>query len=95
MIENNGVMATWKKALLVNAGGVIGVAISLFIVPAQTSFWLWVVVSVTILLVLNYAFFFWRRNGQSDQGKPNRSTLVICVGCIVLLVDLVLRYLHS
>ena len=95
MIQNNGAMPTWKKALLVNAGGVIGVAISLFIVPAQTSFWLWVVVSVTILLVLNHVFFFWRQTGHSDQEKPSRSTLVICLGCIVLLVDLMLRYLHS
>ena len=87
-------MATWKKALPVNAGGVIGVAISLFIVPAQTSFLLWVLVAVIILLVLNYIFLFWQHTGQSDQGKPSRSTLVICLGCIVLLMDLLLRYLH-
>lgn len=93
-LQNNDLMPTWKKALLVNGGGVIGIAMSLFIVPAQTSFWLWVVVAVTVLMVLNYIFLIWRRTGEGDQGKPNRSTVLIFVGCIVLLLDLVLRYLH-
>lgn len=95
LIQNNGAMATWKKALLVNAGGVIGIAISLFIVPAQTSLWLWAVVAVAVLMVLNYVFLIWRRPEQSDpQGRPSRSTIVICLGCLVLLLDLALRYLH-
>ncbi|HEV2401993.1 MAG TPA: hypothetical protein VGS27_33990 [Candidatus Sulfotelmatobacter sp.] len=88
-------MPTWKKALVVNVGGVIGIAISLFIVPAQTSLWLWAIVAVAVLTVLNFVFLVWRRKDRNDpQRKPSRSTVVICLGCIVLLVDLVLRYLH-
>lgn len=88
-------MPTWKKALVVNVGGVIGVAISLFIVPAQTSLWLWAIVAVAVLTVLNFVFLVWRRKDRNDpQRKPSRSTVVICLGCVVLLVDLVLRYLR-
>ena len=88
-------MSKWKKTLLVNTGGVIGIATSLFIVPAQTSLWLWLVVAVAVLMVLNYVFFIWRRTSQSDsENKISRSTIVICLGCVVLLLDLMLRYLH-
>jgi uncharacterized membrane protein YfcA len=88
-------MTTWKRALLVNAGGVIGIGVSLLIVPAQTPLWLWAVVAVVVLMVLNYVFLIWRRTDQSaPQRTPSRSTIVICLGCIVLLFDLVLRYLH-
>ena len=87
-------MSMWKKILLVNLGGLVGIIISLFVASPQTPFWLWAVLSAAALAVLNYVCFGWRRTANSGSRRGAKSTVVIALGVVVLLVDLILRYLH-
>jgi hypothetical protein len=87
-------MSTWKKIALVNGGGLVGIIISLFIISLQTPLWLWVVVSAAALAVLNYVCFGWRRTVSGGSKSGAKSTVIIALGLVVLLADLILRYLH-
>jgi hypothetical protein len=87
-------MSTWKKVVLVNAGGLIGVVISLFIVSPQTPLWLWGVLSAAAIAGLNYFCFGWRRTATSGAKNGVTSAIVIGVGLVVLLLDLLLRHVH-
>jgi len=87
-------MSMWKKMAFVNGGGLVGIVISLFIVSPRTPLWLWAVVSGGTLIALNYACFRWRRTTNSQGKSGTTSTVVILLGLMVLLLELVLRYLH-
>ena len=65
-------MPTWKKALVVDAGAVIAITISLFTVPAQTPFWLWAVIAVASLIVLNYVFFISATGGATRSSRKSK-----------------------
>jgi len=86
-------MSLWKKIALVNSGGLVGIIISLFIVSPRTPLWVWAVVSAAALAVLNYVCFGWRRTASSDAKSGAKSTVIIALGVVVLVLDLVLRYL--
>ena len=92
-LETKGLtMSTWKKVTLVNGGWLIGIAISLFIVPPNTPLWLWATVSGTVLAVMNY-FFFGRQRGIASERKVGlMGTVVGGAGLIVLLLELIFRY---
>jgi uncharacterized membrane protein YfcA len=87
-------MSTWKKVLAVNSAGLLGVILSLFIVPSQTPLWMWAIVSVVVLFVLNYLCFGWRRRVNDKGIDKTKSTAVIALGFVVLLMDLILRWFH-
>ena len=86
-------MSTWKRVALVNGGGIIGIIVSLFIVSPRTPLWLWATLSAGALLVLNYVCFVRRKVRDERKGESNTTAIVI-LGFVVLLLDLVLRYLH-
>ncbi len=87
-------MSSWKKIVLVNGGGFVGIIISLFVVSPKTPLWLWAVVSAGALAVLNYVCFGWRRTASGGSKSGAKSTAIIALGVVVLLLDLILRYLH-
>ncbi len=75
-----------------NGAWVIGLVISLFIVPPTTPLWLWATLSGLILVVLNYIFF--GRTGASGRKVGPLNTVVIGVGAALLLLELALRYFY-
>jgi hypothetical protein len=86
-------MSTWKKIVIVNGGGLSGIVISLFIVPAGTPLWLWAAISGIVLALLNYLFL--RAKGRNPmKPKTTVSTAIVLIGVGVLLLDLIWRYLH-
>ena len=87
-------MSIWKKIALVNSGGLVGIVISLFIISPQTPLWLWAMVSAAALATLNYVCFGWRRTASGGSKSGAKSTVIIALGLVVLLLDLILRYLH-
>jgi len=87
-------MSRWKKIAVVNGGGLVGIIISLFVISPQTPLWLWGVVSAAALAVLNYVCFGWRQTAIGGSKSGARSTVIIVLGVVVLLLDLILRYLH-
>ena len=87
-------MRMWKKIGVVNGGGLVGIFISLFIVSPQTPLWLWAAVSGGALAALNYVWFAWRRTANGERKSGVKYTAIIMLGLMVLLLDLVLRYLH-
>jgi hypothetical protein len=80
---------------VVNVGALAGIGVSLFIVSPRTPLWLFAALSVVSVAVLNYVCLGWRRTANGETGNsPSRSTVVICLGCLVLLLDLILRYVN-
>src|SRR5436309_14017648 len=72
-----------------------GVLISLFIVPPSTPVWLWATVSAAFLLVLKcYLLFRLKRKTTGEREVGFRSTLVRSVGVLILLLELLSRFLH-
>jgi len=86
-------MSTWKKIAVVNGGGLAGIIISLFIVSPQTPLWLFAALSAAALGGLNYVCFG-RQTASGERKSGIESTLVIAVGCLVLLLELLFRYWH-
>ena len=87
-------MSSWKKVALVNMGGLLGVAGSLFILPPNTPLWIWATASVVCLAALNY--FLIRRLRKSTGERTVRPTanIVMWLGIVVLLMELAFRYWH-
>jgi uncharacterized membrane protein YfcA len=87
-------MSTWKKLALLNAGWVIGIFISLFLVPPSTPLWLWATVSGLFIAILNYIFFGRQRRAPNRRKNDAMTTAVASVGLLVLLLELIYWYMH-
>jgi hypothetical protein len=84
----------WKRIALVNGGGLVGIIISLFIVSSPTPLWLWATLAGVALATLNYVCFGWRRTAGSEGTSGTKSTAIMILGSVVLLLELIFRYLH-
>jgi multidrug transporter EmrE-like cation transporter len=87
-------MSTRKKALLLNTAWLIGIAVSLFIVPPSTPLALWSSLGVLGFVVLNYAAFR-RRKTASGLASIGVATAVSWMGVLLLILDLIARYFFS
>ena len=88
-------IANWKRLLLVNVCGAIGVFASIFILPSNTRFWLWAAVSAIVLLILNYLAFSRARSGAANEKVTPAATTVAFLGVFILVIELVLRYVFK
>src|SRR5580704_12306560 len=70
-------MSTWKKVVLMNGGGLIGILLSLFIVLPKTPLWLWATISAAALAALNYVSFGRRPTASGGSKSGWKSTAVI------------------
>lgn len=86
-------MSRWKKVLVFNAGWLIGITISLFVVPPSTPLWMWASLSILVLALLNYVSFKQKREAASGRNIA-AATTVVWLGIIVLLLDLLVRHLR-
>lgn len=86
-------MSTRKKLVIVNISGLIGIAISVFIVPLTTPFWIWAPISAAVLLLCNY-FALTHKPNLDRTTKDAGSGLVIALGCGLLILELALRLLR-
>lgn len=86
-------MSTWKKIVLLNVGLFGGIFLSIFLAPPETPVWLWAAISVILVAVMNY--LAWRRlKGANVERKSSLETnAVIAFGVLVLLLDLIFRYI--
>jgi uncharacterized YccA/Bax inhibitor family protein len=89
-------MKTWQTYSLMNLAALAGIAISLFIVPGETPFWIWAACSALGLALCNLLIYFRavrRRNATSASAK--REWVVALFGLAFLIIDLVLsRFLN-
>ena len=72
----------WQLVLIVNVSGLLGIFITLFTLPGNTPFWLWVGASIFALAVMNVIVLFrFRSAGQDAEPTDSRkSTFVVAVG---------------
>ena len=84
-------MKTWKKVTLVNVGCLLGIGVSLFIVPPNTRLWVWATSSVVCLAGFN--FFLHRRlqKGTGERKTGFTTGIVIFVGALAILLELIIR----
>jgi hypothetical protein len=84
-------MKAWKQYTLLNIGAVIGVGISLFIVPENTPLRLWAIMSFISIALLNYGLYL-RRHPTRKQA---RGTIIIWCGFVLLIADLLFSRFHT
>jgi len=81
-------MKPWKKFAAINVGALIGIGLSLFIVPPNTPFWMWLAISTATIAIFN--FFLYRRL-KKPVGAPKAEPIPaiiawICTGFFLLEV---------
>jgi drug/metabolite transporter (DMT)-like permease len=87
-------MTPWKKFVGVNVGMLIGIGISLFIVPPNTPFWLWAVIAAVFLAGMNYYLYRKLQKPPTESKSANLNTIIIVIGSIIFLADIAYRYFH-
>jgi hypothetical protein len=58
-VAADGAMKPRKRFAAINVGALIGIGLSLFVVPSNTPFWLWLAISTATIAIFN--FFLYRR----------------------------------
>ena len=85
-----------QKLLILNIAGLVGIASSLFVLPGNTPFFLWVAVSAGVLIVFNVAMVI--RHSKITPGRtPTASkttTIIIALGTAIWILDILARVLH-
>jgi hypothetical protein len=82
-------MSFWMRVLLLNLAALIGIVVSLFMVPENTPFWLWATIAGIFLLVWNVPLFRQRRRTPETSGRSTR-TIMAALGFALLIIDLIL-----
>lgn len=85
-------MTIRQKLVVPNIAAVVGLLISLFIVPGDTPLWLWGVIAVVVIGILNVCLILKRQRARRDSPVTVR-TAIIALGAALLLMDVILsRY---
>lgn len=83
--------------MIVNVSGLLGIFITLFTLPANTPFWLWVGASTFALAIMNVIVLFkFHRAGQNAEATDSRaSTFVVALGFLMwFLLEILPRILR-
>jgi hypothetical protein len=85
-------MTPLRKFLIFNVAAVLGLVVSLFIVPGNTPFWLWGVIAIVVVAGLNVSLAL-KRQGNRPDSKATIRTAIIGLGAALLVIDIILsRY---
>jgi hypothetical protein len=82
-------MSGWKRVLLLNASAIIGIVISLFIVPGDTPFWLWETIAVVFLAACNVLLYF-QQGRAKPRNSPSARTIIALMGFVLLIIDMII-----
>jgi hypothetical protein len=84
-------MRRWKRLLPINAAAVVGITISVFLVPDGTPLWIWGIVALLVLFLANIL--------AVTQVKPAVPPAIysargvwIWLGLAILIIDLFLSH---
>jgi hypothetical protein len=89
-------MKLWQKVLVVNVAGLLGIASSLFVLPANTPFFPWLMVSVVMLATFNVMIIVRHRKIASGS-RPTASkatTIIIALGTAIWILDILVHVLR-
>jgi hypothetical protein len=86
----------WKKALVLNLAGLLGIASSLLVLPANTPFVLWFGVSAGVLVIFNVAIFVRHRKSVSGTRSTNSKewNVIIALGVALWILDVLIHVLR-
>ncbi len=88
-------MSTWKKVAVLNFGGLLGIALSMFLVPPSTPLWLWAVISALCLALMNYFLVVQLRKPRTPGKTTNLwSNGALLFGFVLLVAELLARFWH-
>ena len=90
----NRCMSIGRQFVIWNACAVVGIVISIFLVPGNTPFWLWACIAGAFLCILNAAKSLQRKRPTDEAAAASRTrTTIIVLALAFLVVDLLLsRY---
>jgi hypothetical protein len=74
-------MKFWKKAVVLNLAGLLGIASSIFVVPPNTPFVFWLIISAVALAVFNAALV-WRHRKAASGGSQGTSKVATVIGWV-------------
>jgi hypothetical protein len=88
-------MTTRKKLVIINAGALVGIIISLFTIPPRTPLWMWAAISTIVVGVLNYAVLT-RTPKLAETNRRNSTWIAVAIffGFGLLMFELALHFLH-
>jgi hypothetical protein len=89
-------MKPWQKAFVLNVAVLLGIASSLFVLPANTPFFLWLTISVVVLAAFNIAIVV-RERRIAPGSRPRASkatTIVIALGAAIWILDILVHVLR-
>lgn len=83
----------WQKFTALNFALALGLFASLFMIPANTSIWILLVVFLAIVATMNFLLLARLRKIAAGEPvkAPRLSTAIIFVGFLIFLIDLALR----
>jgi hypothetical protein len=93
-VAADSAMKPWKRFTAINVGALIGIGLSLFIVPPNTPFWMWLAISTAAIAILN--FFLYRRlkkPAAAPKAEPLPAILA-WIGVAIFLGELIFHFFH-
>jgi hypothetical protein len=90
-------MKLWQRVVVLNSAALLGVASSLFVLPASTPFYLWLGLSALVLAVFNIAIFRRHRKIASGtkQASPKAWDIYIGLLCVTFwILDVLIHILR-
>ena len=89
-------MKLWQKVFVMNVAGLLGIASSLFVLPANTPFFTWLMVSVVILAIFNVVIFVRHRKIASGSRltASKATTIIIALGTAIWILDILAHVLR-
>ena len=89
-------MKLWKKVLVLNIAGLLGVASSMFVVPDNTPVYLWLVLAGLTLAGFNVLIFVRRREiaSGSRPATSKAQNVLIALGVAFWILDVLVHILR-
>jgi fucose 4-O-acetylase-like acetyltransferase len=89
-------MKLWQRVVVTNLAGLLGVSSSLFVLPTNTPFFLWLGSSILVLAVFNIAIF--RRHQKTASGtvqsRPKAWDVLIALCVAFWILDVLVHILR-
>jgi len=87
-------MSPRKELVIVNISGLIGILISMFILPPRNPVWAWACMSAVVLFLFNYVVLTHKPKLGGGDKKSSGLQVLGVLGVIFLLGEIVWRLIH-
>jgi branched-subunit amino acid ABC-type transport system permease component len=93
-VAADNAMTGRKKIIVLNLAWLAGIGLSIFIVPDNTPFWLWVAIALATIAILNFLLY---RRLTKPLGAPRPEplpTIIVWICTAFCLLDVIFHLFH-